>query len=147
MVTADGPVYKKYDVPIKRSQGSTQVAHGHEEPESQVDTHDEGFWTWPAMAPRCPLQMMIVEHCDVLSMGDHVILETFIIIGLEFGQHHGHDHHDFLHHYIHVANYYIPVCSPTDSSITGVLPVGLYTILYSVYAKRIANKPLDQKTK
>ena len=32
-------------------------------------------------------------------------------------------------------------------SITGVLPVGLCTLLYYVYAKHIANEPLDQKIK
>ena len=111
-----GLVHKKYDIPIAYSYKTVHDWCVAVKTPGYMWTHTvKVFEDGPLWCLDVPCKQTFVDRCDVPSTGNHIIPETFIKVGLEFGHHRGHGHRDFLHHYVHMVDFYVPVCGRTDT--------------------------------
>ena len=112
-----GPVHKKYDIPIAYSYKTVNDWCVAVKSPGCTWTHtvkvfaDDSLWRLDV-----PCKQTIVERCDAPTTADHVIPEAYIKVGREFGQCRGHGDRDMPHHYVHVVDYYVPVCSSQDTA-------------------------------
>ena len=114
-VKTQGPVYKAYDIPIDHSY---KTIHGWcvaVKSRSHTWTHTvKVFADDPLWRLDVPCKHTIVESpADGFTM--HEPPMDYFAVGKSFGQHREHGHRDMYHHFVHMVDFYVPVCGQDDT--------------------------------